>query len=537
MSKVWKLTIIFAVLSVLTLLPANVGAALAVSISPVSQTAPQATQASYTVSFSGGLLGATYVFSISGLPHGTTYSFSPASVSAISGSSTLIISTSDIPGLYCPGSYAFTVTVTNQANPADTGSASANLKVALVGQPLFANLSSDKTAYVEGDTITILITVNRPAEGRLTIVSPSGVPTSFSFATSAPQTFTKTLTATQPYGTYTATVRADDYCNSKYSASITFAVGPNAYSVSIQLSGVPQQYSSNLVVDRQSQGTVAGSQTQTLTFPIGTTHNVTVDQYLSGGAGVRYYCAQNSLIVSSPGSYTFSYQTQYQLTITTDPSGIAQVGNGGWFVAGASAQTGQAPQLVPGSTGVQYVFVNWVVDGALQNGTQISLTMNGPHNATANYKTQYLLTVNSPNGLGSPQGGGYYDAGSTVQFSVTSPEGYLIQQVFVQWQGDYTGTSPQGSITMDSPKTVSATWMTSYTNVYIAGAAIIALLLIAGVLAMRRRRRAPPETKPIPSKPPESPGTAAGMIKCAKCGAENVSSQKYCTKCGQSLTQ
>jgi len=537
MSKVWKLTIIFAVLSVVTLLPVNVRAALVVSVSPVSQTAPQATQASYTVSFSGGLLGATYEFSISGLPHGTTYSFSPTSVNAISGSSTLVISTSDIPGLYCPGSYAFTVSVTNQGDSADTGSASAGLKVALVGQPLFVNLSSDKTAYVEGDKITILITVNRPAEGKLTIVSPSGAPTTFSFQTITATTLTKTLTATQPYGTYTATVKADDYCNSYNSASITYAVGPSTYSVSIHLSGVPQQYSANLRVDGQIEGTVPGSDVQTLSFPIGTTHNVTVDQYLSGGTGVRYYCAQNNLIVSSPGSYTFSYQTQYQLTITTDPSGIAQVGNGGWFIAGASVQTGLAPQLVPGSTGVQYVFVNWVVDGGLQNGTQISITMNGPHNATANYKTQYLLTVTSANGLGSPQGGGYYDAGSTAQFSVTSPEGYLIQQVFVQWQGDYTGTSPQGLITMDSPKTVNATWMTSYTNVYVAGAAVIALLIIAVVLAMRRRRRAPPETKPIPSKSSESPGTTAGVIKCAKCGAENASGQKYCTDCGQSLTQ
>lgn len=535
MTKVWKFAVLLVALFLIPMFPTSVKAALSVSISPLSQTAPQATQTSYSVSFSGGLLGATYVFSISGLRHGTTYSFSPSSVSATSGSSTLVISTGDIPGLYCPGSYAFTVSVTNKGAPADTGSASASLNVVLVGAPLFVNLSSDKAAYVDGETITIIITVNRPAEGTLTIRAPSGVPTTFPFATYYPKTFTKTLTATQPYGTYTATVKADDYCNSYNSASITFAVGPSTYSVSIQLSGLPQQYSANLLVNSQSEGTVPGSQAQTLSFPIGSTNNVTVDQYVPGGTGVQYYCAQNSLIVSSPGSYTFSYQAQYQLTIATDPPGIAQVGTGGWFSSGAIAQTGQAPQVVPGATEVQYVFVNWVVDGALQNGTQISITMNAPHNATANYKTQYLLTVNSPDGLGSPQGGGYYDAGSTVQFSVTSPEGYLIQQVFVQWQGDYTGTSPQGSITMDSPKTVNALWTTSYTNLYIASAAVIALIIVAAVL-MLRRRRSQPETKSTPSGATTSPGTATRMVKCSKCGEENSADQKFCTNCGEKLT-
>jgi len=385
MSKVWKLAVIFVVLSVVAFFPVNVRAALAVSISPLNQTAPQASQASYTVSFAGGLLGATYLFSVSGLPSGTSYSFSPSSVSAIAGSSTLVISTSDIPGLYCPGSYAFTVSVTNKGAPADTGSASAILKVALVGPPLLVSLQSDKGAYVEGDTITILITVTRPAEGRLTIRSPTGVPTLYPFATIYATTLTQTLTATQPYGTYTATVRANDYCNSIVSAQITFTVGPSTYPVSIQFSGLPQLYSANLVVNGQSQGTVQGSQTKTLNFPLGTSNNVTVDQYVSGVTGVRYYCAQNALIVSSSGSYSFNYQPQYQLTLSTNPSGVAPVGNAGWFNAGASAQTVQAPQLVPGATGVQYVFVNWVVDGAAQSGTQISVPMNGPHNAIAEY--------------------------------------------------------------------------------------------------------------------------------------------------------
>jgi hypothetical protein len=207
------------------------------------------------------------------------------------------------------------------------------------------------------------LTVNRPAEGTINISPPSGPSIPYSFNTYLARIVTKTLTASQPYGTYTVNVSADDYCNSYSSASTTYFVGPNTYSASIQLSGLPQQYSSSLRVDGQNQGTVPGSQTETLSFPVGTSHNIMVDQYVSGGTGVRYYCAQNTVSVTSAGSLTFTYQTQYQLIVATDPANVTQVSGGGWINAGGSAQTSQAPQNIPGTTGVRYAFQNWSIDG------------------------------------------------------------------------------------------------------------------------------------------------------------------------------
>ena len=486
MSANAKLIVILLALSVAAMVPLNVKAMLSVTISPPSQSALQATQASYTVSFSGGLLGATYVFGLSGLPYLTSYYFSPNSVSAISGSSTLVVSTSDVGGAYCPGSYPFTVSVTNQGAPADSGSASAFLSTSFVPPTLVVSVSSDKTTYIQGDKITLQVAVNRPAEGTITVKPPSGSPTVFQFQTGGPRTVTRTLTASQPYGNYLVSVTADDYCNSYTTDTATYSVGPNTYSVSIQLSGVPPTSFAAVQADGQSQGTMSGSETTTLSFPIGSTHTIMVDQYVSGATGVRYYCSQNTISVSSSGAYTFNYQPQYELTVGTNPMGVANLGSGGWFNAGATTQTGQAPQTIPGSAGLQYTLTGWTVDGAAASGNPLTLTMNGPHNATAQYTTQYLLTVNSPNGLGNPQGGGYYNAGSTAQFSVSSPVGYFVQQVFVQWQGDYTGTSPQGSIMMDSPKTVNAVWMTSYTNAYLAGGAAVFILVALAVLAMRR---------------------------------------------------
>ncbi len=498
MSGRLKLLVVLLLMSVVLAFPPRANAAIFVSISPTSQSAPQGSQASYTVSFSGGLLGATYAFSLSGLSGYASYYFSPSQVNAISGSSTLVISTTQVPGTYCPGSYAFTVSVTNTGAPVDTGSASASLYVSLVPPPLIVGVSTDKSSYVQGDKIILQVSVNRPAEGTISVRPPSGAPITYTFATYSARIVTRTLTASQPYGTYTVNVQADDYCNSFNSATTSYSVGPNTYSVSIQLSGVPTQYSAAIQIDGVNEGTAPGSQPKTLSFPIGTTHTLTVDQYVSGDTGVRYYCAQNTWSFSSTDSHTFNYQTQYQLTVTTNPANVTQVSGGGWFNAGDSAQTSQAPQTVPGATGVQYQFQNWTVDGNPQTGNQITVIMNGPHTAVATYGTQYLLTLVSPGGLGNPQGGGYYNAGSTAQFSVTSPVGYLVQQVFVQWQGDYSGTSPQGSITMDGPKTVNAAWTTSYTNAYLAGGAIIVLALVAAVLVLRRGRSkgTAKETKP-----------------------------------------
>ena len=535
MSARSKLLLVLIILSIGLAFPPRVSASPVVSISPTPQSAPQGSRASFTVSYTGGLLGATYTFSISGLPYGTDSRFSPSTVSAISGSSTLVISTTNIPGLYCPGNYPFTVSVTNTGAPLDTGSASAYLSVLLVGPPLLVSVSTDKPSYVQGDKITLQVTVTRPAEGTITINQPSGPPITYSFLTYSARIVTRTLTANQPYGTYTVSVAADDYCNSYSSASTTYSVGPNAYSVSIQLSGLPQQYSSNLQVDGQNQGTVSGAQTQTLSFPIGTPHNVTVAQYVSGGAGVRYYCSQNTLSVTSAGSLTFTYQTQYLLTVATTPANVTQVSGGGWFNAGDTAQTSQTPQNITGPPGVQYAFQNWSIDGTAQTGNQVTVTMNGPHTAVAAYTTQYLLTINSPGGLGNPQGGGYYDAGSTAKFSVTSPVGYVIQQVFVQWQGDYTGTSPQGSITMDEPHVVNAVWSTSYLPLIVI--IVVAAAIVGGLLFWRSRRRPPPDTKPIPASTTTTSGAALGTggVKCQKCGTDNTADQKFCTSCGDKL--
>jgi hypothetical protein len=481
-----------------------------------------------------------YSLAISGL--GYAFPFSPNPVSPPS-TSTLTIDLSN--AFACPGVYPFTVTTTNATthgvNPKDSGSATATLTVVQYGPPLQVTVTTDKQTYHVGDTVTIQVTANRPTNnGLLTITQPTGSPTTIyipDYGYAFGYSITKTLTVTQ-IGHYTVTFQADDYCSGFSSSTANFDVSPNTYTVSISLGGVPAQVAANIKVDDQNQGTITGSDIKSLSFALSTSHTITVDQYIPGATGVRYYAAQNSWSVSSGGSHTFNYETQYLFSVATDPNSITQLTGGGWFSSGASTQTSQAPDNVSGPPGTQYVFEGWTVDGVLQNGNPVSLTMDKPHNVVATYQTQYQLIVDSK--YGDPKGSGYYAAGSTATFSVTSPVGLLIQQVFTRWDGDFTASSPTGSITMDKPHTVHANWVTSYLQLYLLVGVIAAVAIVGGLLLWRRRNTtSPPETKPTPSATGEAggkpPGTIGETVKCSSCGTDVPVGQTYCQNCGSKV--
>jgi len=141
--------------------------------------------------------------------------------------------------------------------------------------------------------------------------------------------------------------------------------------------------------------------------------------------------------------------------------------------------------------GVRYVFVRWS-DGSTDISR--SLTATEDTKLTATYKTQYQLTVASD--VGSPQGSGWYDAGTQATFSVSSPQpetGFMGtlggKLVFQVWSGDSNAASPSATIGMDGPKTVTATWTTDNTQPYIVLAAIAAVVVIVAALAIFMRRK------------------------------------------------
>jgi len=100
---------------------------------------------------------------------------------------------------------------------------------------------------------------------------------------------------------------------------------------------------------------------------------------------------------------------------------------------------------------------------------------------TASLRTQYLVKITSD--YGNPTGAGWYDAGSQVTVSVTTPVAVdaNTRRVFTSWTGTgtgaYSGTNNPASFTLSAPVVEQANWKTQYkleVNTLPAGLAEIA---------------------------------------------------------------
>jgi len=332
-------------------------------------------------------------------------------------------------------------------------------------------------------------------------------------------------------------------------AAMTFYVAPalpKTYVFTIHVSGFPTTISTNVKVDGTPSGVLKGGESQTFKFAIGSSHTISVDEYVAGSEGTRYYCSSNTWSFSSEGSYTFNYIAQHYLTVAVSPPELATLSGEGWYDEATSVTTATATAVIPSGSDTQYVFKTWLVDGIAKLGNPVTIVMDSPHTVTAEYKTQYRLTVNSP--YGTTSGSGWYDAGSTAEFSVTSsvPEtgimGSLgVKYVFKNWTGDSSATSPGATILMDSPKTVTAVWAKDSTQFYTligAIAGIIIILIVVLIVVLRRKPKAPPAMYQAPSAPPPpaQPLEKAVVKYCMHCGAELTPDATYCPKCGQQQT-
>jgi len=185
-------------------------------------------------------------------------------------------------------------------------------------------------------------------------------------------------------------------------------------------------------------------------------------QYVWAGATGLSTLQSDSITVSGSGSVTGDYKTQYFLTVSS-PYGTA--GGQGWYDSGATAYATLDVGLVDDGNGARHVFTNWSGDASGTNYAQSNpITMNGPKNAAADWKTQYYLAVNSV--YGTPSGMGWYDSGKVAYASVTPlivAESSGVQYVFTQWSGDASGAgSTSNGIVMNGPRTATANWNTQY---------------------------------------------------------------------------
>jgi hypothetical protein len=217
---------------------------------------------------------------------------------------------------------------------------------------------------------------------------------------------------------YNLTFQADRYSTSPLQTPIHFALA--------QLSDSNSQPITATVTD----GNYTMSAAETVTFRevgVGSDFNGTVLNVDGTGYGVSAFPINFTWDVGS--NHTFAYRSRCTNSANT----------------------------------TRYVWMSTAGLSTAQNGT-ISVSSAGGL-VTANYKTQYYLTVVSV--YDTPGGTGWYDSGATVSATLTNGTVIitpgLVQAVFTGWSGDATGTGLTSNlITMNGPKTAIANWNIQY---------------------------------------------------------------------------
>lgn len=192
--------------------------------------------------------------------------------------------------------------------------------------------------------------------------------------------------------------------------------------------------------------------------------------------------------------------------------------------------------MIEDGSGIRYVFADWN-DGEIM--TTRTVTASSSVTYTADFKTEYLLTVKTA--IGDSQGSGWYDAGSTVTFSVSSlipAEGLMGmlggKYVFDHWTGDSTSTTATASFTVNGPKVVTAEWRVDNTVPYMVISAIAAVLVVAALLLVMRHRKgrsSAPASQNLFAEPARQPHLISSD-RCISCGKEILQQGIFCEHCG-----
>ncbi|MBA7620442.1 hypothetical protein ES703_27791 [subsurface metagenome] len=205
------------------------------------------------------------------------------------------------------------------------------------------------------------------------------------------------------------------------------------------------------------------------TWIVGTVHTFTVESMevqVSDGERLLFTSwsdgntsPSRTVTATESTTYIANFRESYLLTIVSD---YGQTLGEGWYDKGSAATFSIASQIIDHGDGSRQVFTGWGGDSTATT-TEATITMNSPKTVTASWKPQYYLTVESEQG--DPQGEGWYDKGNAATFSIASQ---IIdhrdgsRHMFTGWGGDSAATTTEATTTMNSPKTVTASWKPQY---------------------------------------------------------------------------
>jgi uncharacterized repeat protein (TIGR02543 family) len=187
------------------------------------------------------------------------------------------------------------------------------------------------------------------------------------------------------------------------------------------------------------------------------------------------------ITVDAPKTVTANWESEYLLTIDSE---YGEPAGAGWYhegdIAEAAVESVESPDT-------KHHFTGWSGDYAATE-PPFEVTMDSARVLTANWETEYLLSIESA--YGNPEGQGWYYEGTTAAVAVSESEGFLVRHIFTGWSGDYTGTDSGSILTVNSPMVIEANWRTDYLQLYIlVGVLVIIAIAVYFILRARRRRR------------------------------------------------
>jgi hypothetical protein len=174
-----------------------------------------------------------------------------------------------------------------------------------------------------------------------------------------------------------------------------------------------------------------------------------------------------TLTVSTSGSITGNYKTQYYLTVSSAHD--APVPTSGWIDAGTTVPA-SVTSPDSGPTGTRYVCTGWTGTGSvpsLGTGSSVTFVMDQASSITWNWKTQYLLTVltdptglspqptRNPVGEAGPANGWWYDSSTSVVLTAQTVTGYSFKNWTVDGTSQGSGVNPI-TVTMNAAHTATA---------------------------------------------------------------------------------
>jgi len=159
--------------------------------------------------------------------------------------------------------------------------------------------------------------------------------------------------------------------------------------------------------------------------------------------------------------------TTVQVTVQTNPAGLAFSVDGIPYTstqtftwASGSSHTIATTSPQNGSPGVRYVWTNWTGGGAISH--TVAPTTNKTY--TANFRTQYHLTMTHGTGGRVSPSSGWRNSGAVVSISATPNDDYSFSNWTGSGTGSYSGANNPASITMNGPITETAIFTLTHTH-------------------------------------------------------------------------